>query len=99
MTHPRGVWVSDDLVVGQTVIQHIMFDTGCWSISAPRPLIERRCTTTRVSRMQPVLTRRSVGTRVSTRVSRLISMYVPGERAILEKIVLKYRRPTYIGQQ
>lgn len=35
---------------------------------------------------------------VSTRFSRLIGMYLPGENAILESISLKYRRPTYEGQ-
>lgn len=34
---------------------------------------------------------------VSTRFSRLIGMYLPGEHAILETISLKYRLPTYEG--
>jgi 3-hydroxybutyryl-CoA dehydratase len=35
---------------------------------------------------------------VSSRFSRLIGMYLPGEHAILESISLKYRLPTYEGQ-
>jgi len=38
------------------------------------------------------------GLALSTRFSRLIGMYLPGEGAILEKLELKYRRPTYVGQ-
>lgn len=36
---------------------------------------------------------------VSTRFSRLIGMYLPGELAILESVSLKYRQPTYEGQK
>ena len=36
---------------------------------------------------------------VSTRFSRLIGMYLPGQHAILEKIALKYRHPTYEDQR
>ena len=32
---------------------------------------------------------------LSTRFSRLIGMYLPGERAVLEKIELKYRAPVF----
>lgn len=35
---------------------------------------------------------------VSTRFSRLIGMYLPGEHAILEQIELKFRHPSYEGQ-
>ena len=35
---------------------------------------------------------------VSTRFSRLIGMYLPGEHAILEQIALKFRKPTFEGQ-
>lgn len=35
---------------------------------------------------------------VATRFSRLIGMYLPGEHAILESIVLKFLHPTYEGQ-
>ena len=35
---------------------------------------------------------------VSTRFSRLIGMYLPGEYAILEALTLKFRHPTYEGQ-
>lgn len=35
---------------------------------------------------------------VSTRFSRLIGMYLPGEHAILEMVSFKFRRPTYEGQ-
>jgi acyl dehydratase len=35
---------------------------------------------------------------VSTRFSRLIGMYLPGEYAILETLALKFRHPTYEGQ-
>jgi 3-hydroxybutyryl-CoA dehydratase len=36
---------------------------------------------------------------VSTRFSRLIGMYLPGEFAILETLALKFRHPTYEGQE
>lgn len=35
---------------------------------------------------------------VSTRFSRLIGMYLPGRHAILERIELKFRRPTHEGE-
>ena len=35
---------------------------------------------------------------VSTRFSRLIGMYLPGEHAILEQITFKFRKPTFEGQ-
>lgn len=35
---------------------------------------------------------------VSSRFSRLIGMYLPGEHAILESLALKFRRPTFEGQ-
>lgn len=35
---------------------------------------------------------------VSTRFSRLIGMYLPGQHAILETIALKFRHPTFEGQ-
>ena len=37
------------------------------------------------------------GLALATRFSRLIGMYLPGERAILESIDLKFRRPVYRG--
>jgi len=35
---------------------------------------------------------------VATRFSRLIGMYLPGRHAILERIDLKFRRPTHEGE-
>lgn len=35
---------------------------------------------------------------VSTRFSRLVGMYLPGEFAILEMLTLKFRHPVYEGQ-
>jgi 3-hydroxybutyryl-CoA dehydratase len=37
------------------------------------------------------------GLALSTRFSRLIGMYLPGERAVLESVDLKFRRPVYRG--
>jgi 3-hydroxybutyryl-CoA dehydratase len=37
------------------------------------------------------------GLGLATRFSRLLGMYLPGERAILETIDLKFRRPVYAG--
>jgi len=39
------------------------------------------------------------GLALSTRFSRLIGMYLPGERAILESIDLRFRRPVYRGSE
>lgn len=36
---------------------------------------------------------------VSSRFSRLIGMFLPGERAILQSVNFKYFRPTYEGQE
>ena len=44
---------------------------------------------------QPILQ----GLCVATRFSRLIGMYLPGEYAILEKVDLRFRRPTYLEQE
>lgn len=43
---------------------------------------------------QPILQ----GLCVATRFSRLIGMYLPGEYAILERVDLRFRRPTYLEQ-
>lgn len=37
------------------------------------------------------------GMAVASRFSRLIGMYLPGRRALLHKIELRYRRPTFVG--
>jgi len=39
------------------------------------------------------------GLALAVRFSRLIGMYLPGERAILEKIELKYKVPVFAGQE
>ena len=39
------------------------------------------------------------GLAVVSRFSRLIGMYLPGARAVLQSSDFKYRRPTFVGQE
>jgi acyl dehydratase len=90
----------DDLRVGMTVVQKFAF--GLEQLAQFKQLANDRA---------PIHSNPDVaqcagfdapiiqGLALATRFSRLIGMYLPGERAILERIELKYKVPVFAGQQ
>ena len=99
LTASRALTV-EDVVVGDAVEQRVVFDQEMRD--AFRIVANDRAPVhddERFSRErgfdQPILQ----GLCVATRFSRLIGMYLPGEHAILEKVDLKFRRPSFLGQE
>ncbi|MBP2434207.1 MaoC/PaaZ C-terminal domain-containing protein [Bradyrhizobium elkanii] len=97
---PSRALTVDDVVVGDAVEQRVSFNQEMRD--AFRIVANDRAPVhddERFSRDrgfgQPILQ----GLCVATRFSRLIGMYLPGEYAILEKVDLKFRRPSYLGQE
>lgn len=90
----------DELEVGFSVVQKFVF--GAEQLSDFKKLANDRA---------PIHADKSVaqkagfdapiiqGLALAVRFSRLIGMYLPGERAILEKIELKYTVPVFAGQE
>ena len=90
----------DELEVGFSVVQKFVF--GAEQLSDFKKLANDRA---------PIHADKSVaqkagfdapiiqGFALAVRFSRLIGMYLPGERAILEKIELKYKAPVFAGQE
>jgi 3-hydroxybutyryl-CoA dehydratase len=97
---PSRSLAIDDLAVGLAVQEKFVFD-------AERLLHFRKLANDRAPiHSDPSFARAGgfdepiiQGLALSTRFSRLIGMYLPGERAILERIELKYRAPVFAGQQ
>src|SRR5262245_12999317 len=86
----------DDLRVGMTVVQKFAF--GLEQLDQFKQLANDRApihsnpdVAQRAGFDAPIIQ----GLALATRFSRLIGMYLPGERAILERIELHYRRPVY----
>lgn len=96
---PSRALTIDQLAPGQSAFQRIVFDERMMALfaeiaqdRAPVHTDERFAREAGFDR--PIVQ----GLAVSTRFSRLIGMYLPGEHAILETIQLKYRRPVFVGQ-
>lgn len=107
--HPALVIVDDDtperaltirdIAVGDAVEQTFTFDArareGFKTVANDRaPLHDDD----RFARSQGYRGAVIQGLCVSARFSRLIGMYLPGRHAILERIELKFRRPTHEGE-
>jgi len=96
---PSRALTVRDLVVGDSVEQTFVFDTAARRAFAAvandrAPIHEDERFAHRHGFAGTVIQ----GMCVSTRFSRLIGMYLPGEHAILEHIELKFRHPSYEGQ-
>ncbi len=88
----------DDIVAGDAVVQVFIFDRSVREAFARvandrAPVHENERFAHAHGYRGPIIQ----GLCVSTRFSRLIGMYLPGETAILERIDLKFRHPTYEG--
>jgi 3-hydroxybutyryl-CoA dehydratase len=88
----------DEIVVGDAVVQDFVFDRAVREAFARvandrAPLHEDERFAHAHGYRGPILQ----GLCVSSRFSRLIGMYLPGEAAILERIDLKFRHPIYEG--
>ena len=88
----------DDIVAGDAVVQVFVFDRSAREAFARvandrAPVHEDDRFAHAHGFRGPIIQ----GLCVSTRFSRLIGMYLPGEAAILERIDLKFRHPTYEG--
>jgi acyl dehydratase len=90
----------DDLRVGMAVIQKFVFgqeqlDHFKELAKDRAPIHGDRAVAKRAGFDAPVVQ----GLALATRFSRLLGMYLPGERAILEKVELKYKAPVFAGQK
>jgi len=88
----------DELKLGQAVFEKVVFDSDRLShfakVANDRAPVHNDPRFARtVGFEKPIIQ----GLALSTRFSRLIGMYLPGERAVLEKIELKYRAPVFAG--
>jgi 3-hydroxybutyryl-CoA dehydratase len=90
----------EDLAPGDTVAQTVVFDSEkrkAFSVLAHdrAPIHHRAGFAWEQGFDAPVIQ----GLAVTTRFSRLIGMYLPGEQAILQKVEFKYRRPVYADRE
>jgi len=90
---------TDEINIGDSVSQHVTFTNEMLRafavVANDRAPVHNDPRFARAAKFDAPIVQ---GLALSTRFSRLIGMYLPGEGAILEKFELKYRRPTYIGQ-
>jgi 3-hydroxybutyryl-CoA dehydratase len=88
-----------EIEIGDSVIQHVTFTAEMMrsfaAVANDRAPIHSNPDFARAAKFDAPIVQ---GLALSTRFSRLIGMYLPGEGAILEKLELKYRQPTYVGQ-
>ena len=99
-TTPSRCLTIDELTSGQTVIQKFVFRAE--TIANFAKVANDRAPVHNDPRFamnagfeRPIIQ----GLALSTRFSRLIGMYLPGERAILERIDLKYKAPVFAETQ
>jgi 3-hydroxybutyryl-CoA dehydratase len=98
-TTPSRTLTLADLVLGDAVVETIAFTADHRAAFAT--LADDRAPVhedARFAAAQGFTGTILQGLCVSTRFSRLIGMYLPGERAILAAVDLEYRRPTYEDQ-
>jgi len=90
----------DDIAVGEMVVQKVVFDAekhfafAC--LARDRAQIHNDDTFARQRGFDAPIVQ---GLAVASRFSRLLGMYLPGERAILEKVEFKYRHPVYADRE
>jgi 3-hydroxybutyryl-CoA dehydratase len=98
-TPSRGLTI-DDVVPGHGVYQRVCFGADLLAaytaLAHDRAPVHHDAGFARASGFTGPIVQ---GLALSTRFSRLIGMYLPGERAILESIDLKFRRPVYAGSE
>jgi 3-hydroxybutyryl-CoA dehydratase len=98
-TTPSRPLLVGEIMVGDAVEQHFAFDATARAAFAK--VANDRAPVHEDERFAHAHGFRGTviqGLCVSSRFSRLIGMYLPGEYAILETLALKFRHPTYEGQ-
>lgn len=93
---PSRSLTIDDLYLGGAVFEKVIFDSERLSDFAKvandrAPVHNDPRFAQTVGFERPIVQ----GLALSARFSRLIGMYLPGERAVLEKIELKYKAPVF----
>lgn len=88
-----------DLRVGQNVSQRVLFDQRLLDyfegLAKDRaPLHSNASAAQSMGFSEPIVQ----GLAVTSRFSRLIGMYLPGSRAVLQKIEMSYHQPVYLRQ-
>lgn len=94
---PARTLSLSEIPVGAAVEQTVQFDEEMWSrfdgLAGDSAVLHRQ---TRAAQAmgydRPVLQ----GLAVTTRFSRLLGMYLPGERAVLHTIDFQFRRPVFV---
>ena len=89
-----------ELAIGQSVIQRYTFDAAALqhfnALARDRAPIHHEPARARGAGSEAPIVQ---GLALASRFSRLIGMYLPGERAILQKIELRYRQPVYADRE
>jgi acyl dehydratase len=98
-TPPRSMSIQD-LCVGMSVVQRVTFGPAeldqFKALAKDRAPIHSDLGFAREAGFDAPIVQ---GLALATQFSRLIGMYLPGERAILEKVELKFKAPVFAGQQ
>jgi len=96
---PSRALTIDDIAVGDMVVQSVVFDVEKYAALAclardRAPVHDDQVFASQRRFDAPVIQ----GLAVASRFSRLMDMYLPGERAILERVEFKYHRPVYANR-
>lgn len=94
---PSRLLGLDDVQIGDAVEQAVNFDADMWrrfdALAGDAAMVHRQTKAARAMGFEePILQ----GLAVTTRFSRLIGMYLPGERAVLQSIEFRFRRPVFV---
>ena len=97
---PSRALTLADLAVGQGVVQRVRFDSDMLDhfrcVARDRaPVHYDAATASAAGFDRPIIQ----GFAVASRFSRLIGMYLPGERALLERVELAFRRPSFADEE
>jgi 3-hydroxybutyryl-CoA dehydratase len=94
---PSRLLGLDDVQIGDAVEQAVNFDADMWrrfdALAGDAATVHRQTKAARAMGFEkPILQ----GLAVTTRFSRLIGMYLPGERAVLQSVEFRFRRPVFV---
>lgn len=98
-TPPRALSI-DQILIGDTIVQNVVFDDEAnlafLCLARDRAPVHED---DQFARGQGFEGRIIQGLAVISRFSRLLGMYLPGERAVLEKVEFKFHHPVYAGRE
>jgi acyl dehydratase len=94
---PSRALALDAIEIGASVEQSVMFDEEMWrrfdALAGDAAPVHRQSTAARALGFdRPILQ----GLAVTTRFSRLLGMYLPGEHAVLQRVEFRFRRPVLV---